>query len=140
MQNHMPSRKKAAESGLPRYFTGVPCKNGHVAERFTSSGNCIACNNEARKSYVTRTKQAANVRKQGLFFHQLDAEDFAAARAYCQALNMARGRIPWSPDESAPVVVPINIDAERRRILGAAADMASDTFADPAGQIPWNRK
>lgn len=28
------------------YFTGKPCKRGHVAPRFTSTRNCVECNKE----------------------------------------------------------------------------------------------
>jgi hypothetical protein len=37
------SGKAARERGLPRYFTGKPCKLGHVAERFSSNGECVVC-------------------------------------------------------------------------------------------------
>ena len=37
------SRKEAKAQGLTRYFTGEPCKHGHVAERMTSSGACHTC-------------------------------------------------------------------------------------------------
>ena len=36
------SRTEAREKGLSRYFTGGPCKYGHIAER-TRSGNCVEC-------------------------------------------------------------------------------------------------
>jgi hypothetical protein len=38
--------KEARSLGLPRYFTGIKCKNDHFAERYSSSGHCIACDNE----------------------------------------------------------------------------------------------
>ena len=38
------SRKDAKAQGLKHYFTGKPCKNGHVAQRFTSKGICMECN------------------------------------------------------------------------------------------------
>ncbi len=38
------SRKEAKEQGLTRYFTGKPCKHGHIDERTTSSCICIGCN------------------------------------------------------------------------------------------------
>lgn len=39
------SRKQARLLGLPRYFTGVPCKKeGHIAERYVSGGMCRLCN------------------------------------------------------------------------------------------------
>lgn len=37
------SKKEAKELGLARYFTGKPCKNGHVSETYTSSGKCCTC-------------------------------------------------------------------------------------------------
>ena len=37
------SRQYAIENKLPRYFTGKPCINGHIAERYTIKTNCIEC-------------------------------------------------------------------------------------------------
>jgi 5-methylcytosine-specific restriction endonuclease McrA len=37
------SRAEAKASGLKRYFTGKPCKHGHVAERATVNGLCHEC-------------------------------------------------------------------------------------------------
>lgn len=37
------SRKKAKQEGLTRYFTGEPCLRGHIQERATNNGACIAC-------------------------------------------------------------------------------------------------
>lgn len=36
-------RKSARDSGLTRYFTGKPCKHGHVDERLVSNGLCAEC-------------------------------------------------------------------------------------------------
>jgi hypothetical protein len=38
-------RQKAAQNGHKRFWTGVPCKHGHLAERFTSNGGCVKCVN-----------------------------------------------------------------------------------------------
>ncbi|MBB3017682.1 hypothetical protein FHR70_000722 [Microvirga lupini] len=38
------SRAEAREQGLKRYFTGAPCKRGHIDERFTASTRCVSCN------------------------------------------------------------------------------------------------
>ena len=44
--------KEAREQGLTRYFTGKPCKNGHVSERFVSCAVCCECEREkTRKRY-----------------------------------------------------------------------------------------
>lgn len=37
-------RKDAKASGAKRYFTGIPCKHGHISERWTGSGECYDCN------------------------------------------------------------------------------------------------
>lgn len=37
------TRADAALLGLTRYFTGKPCKRGHVSERRAGYGTCIAC-------------------------------------------------------------------------------------------------
>ena len=36
-------RKKAKGLKLNRYFTGKLCKNGHISERNTKTGNCLIC-------------------------------------------------------------------------------------------------
>lgn len=46
------TRKKALARGLPRYFTGQPCKRGHVAERIVANKTCVECRRErARQSH-----------------------------------------------------------------------------------------
>jgi hypothetical protein len=37
------TRAEAKAQGLKRYFTGVPCPQGHVVERYVSSSACRAC-------------------------------------------------------------------------------------------------
>lgn len=36
-------RQLAAQQGSTRYFTGIPCKHGHIAERLTVNGACCEC-------------------------------------------------------------------------------------------------
>jgi 5-methylcytosine-specific restriction endonuclease McrA len=38
------TRADALASGLTRFFTGKPCKHGHLSERTSVNGGCIACN------------------------------------------------------------------------------------------------
>lgn len=37
------SRKEAKERGLKHYFTGKPCKRGHIEKRFVSTFQCVIC-------------------------------------------------------------------------------------------------
>ena len=48
------SRDTALRVGKKLYFTGDPCKNNHLAERYTKTGVCVACH---------RGRSAANAKK-----------------------------------------------------------------------------
>lgn len=54
------SRQEALAAGLVQYFTGRPCKHGHVAPRFTEHRNCTECNKvkltQHRKSNPDKVK------------------------------------------------------------------------------------
>lgn len=46
-------RKEAIAAGDKYYFTGKPCKHGHITKRHVSTG-CYACTLEIQKSYRER--------------------------------------------------------------------------------------
>lgn len=48
------TRKEARAIGALKYFTGKPCKRGHVATRLSSCGVCEVCGREAAKEYSAR--------------------------------------------------------------------------------------
>ena len=43
--------REAIDAGKTRYFTGKPCKHGHIAERMVSSGSCCECMKHKREKY-----------------------------------------------------------------------------------------
>jgi hypothetical protein len=47
-----------------KYFTGKPCKRGHVAERLVSTRGCVECQREAMRAWVAANpdKHRANGR------------------------------------------------------------------------------
>lgn len=47
-------RHRALLKGRGRYSTGRPCKHGHVAERYASTGHCVACIRANRALYVAK--------------------------------------------------------------------------------------
>lgn len=57
------SRGQAKADGLINYFTGIPCKYGHVSTRYVASGACQSCLAEKYKIDVDKTalKRAALV-------------------------------------------------------------------------------
>lgn len=97
MEFTIKTRREAAEAGETKYFTGRPCSRGHLGPRYTVSGICCKCNVEATKTYSKRMHQKINARLQGHFSYALHPADHAAALAYCQALDLARGRVPGAP-------------------------------------------
>ena len=40
---HIISRKDAKAQGLMFYFTGKPCKHGHIDKRYVGDCNCFKC-------------------------------------------------------------------------------------------------
>jgi hypothetical protein len=67
------SRDEANALGLKRYFTGVPCKHGHIAEPSVRWGRCLECGrtrsakwkaaNPERIRETRRKHRAANLEK-----------------------------------------------------------------------------
>jgi hypothetical protein len=45
-------RAKAISEGKSKYFTGRPCKYGHVAERRVNGGACLVCEAEKYKNWA----------------------------------------------------------------------------------------
>lgn len=55
------TRAEAKALGLKRYFTGKPCKRGHVAERYSNDQSCVSCKAEDR---------AANKEQNAAYFRE----------------------------------------------------------------------
>ncbi len=45
-------RVTARHNGSLRYFTGKACFNGHVTERYVSTGSCVVCVRGLNRRYV----------------------------------------------------------------------------------------
>ncbi len=52
-------RARAVENGLTRYFTGKPCKNGHLTERYVFDSACVECS-RLKKAKWFGAKQLAD--------------------------------------------------------------------------------
>lgn len=52
-------RAQAIARGAVRYFTGLPCPQGHKAERYTLGGYCVVCQRAATRD----NKAAAKARR-----------------------------------------------------------------------------
>lgn len=47
------TKELAWTQGKMRYFTGIPCKRGHISERWVSTGGCIQCQNWSKRPAAT---------------------------------------------------------------------------------------
>ena len=54
------TRSEAKAVGVKQFFTGKPCKNGHVAYRYTQSGTCAECINGPKAAVDLRKVPAAD--------------------------------------------------------------------------------
>jgi hypothetical protein len=57
------TRKQALEQGLKSYFTGKPCKRGHLAARRTSDSWCRECATAKTKAYAQANAEAISEKK-----------------------------------------------------------------------------
>lgn len=54
---------QARDHGLLSYFTGIPCKRGHVSERTFSSGICKQCASEQSSEYFHLNREKINEKR-----------------------------------------------------------------------------
>lgn len=58
------NREEAKLSGLKRYVSGIPCKNGHIGIRSVTRNSCIQCDEDNRKKYNKNNREKVlNTRK-----------------------------------------------------------------------------
>jgi hypothetical protein len=119
------TRKAAHAAGLTHFYTGRPCGRGHDAPRFVSTGNCVQCGRENAASFRKDLQRNYVARLRGQFAYSLHPDDHAAALAFCQALDMARGVAP-SLAPAQPVRTPRTLEQleqDRRDRLGLVDEM-----------------
>lgn len=60
--------KAAKSKELKRYFTGEPCKYGHVCERYTCSRRCVEC----MRIFMRRPDQRARLTIYGRIWRSIN--------------------------------------------------------------------
>jgi hypothetical protein len=82
------SRQTAITQRLHKYFTGQPCKNGHIAERYTQSSGCSEC---IHPKFPERKMRREALRRltvcQGFIVHDEDLSTFRAALLFYMQLR-----------------------------------------------------
>jgi len=102
------TRQEARDSGSKAYFTGLLCKQGHIAKRWTATGNCSQCqrlrtdawvnnNYERHKSYVNSEARRESTRKSFKKFYERNKAYFIAKDAKRRALQLL-ATTPWGQE------------------------------------------
>lgn len=74
-------RKAAREAGFKRYFTGKPCKNGHIDHRIVSNGYCCECSRISCEKYrADHPEKVAVTREQHKLQRRARREELLAIR------------------------------------------------------------
>ena len=82
--NYPKSGSEARKSGEHKYFTGNPCKYGHIAPRYAHNGQCIQCGKLAGS--------AARDTPEGKLYEKEYYKRIRVERAEQIILNSAKGR------------------------------------------------
>lgn len=79
------TRREAFSRGAKRYFTGKPCRKGHVSQRYVSTWSCVVC--QARSSIVWTEK---NPEKSKAMYEAFEKERGPQKRAYYERTKSKR--------------------------------------------------
>ena len=88
------SRQQAISSGFSKYFTGEPCKNGHIAARYVYSCTCEMC------IRVTSPHPAPNPKRAQLQEHRADMERMRLEQSQ-QRIAIAQQKLAFSKQRAA---------------------------------------
>ena len=80
------SKQEAKAQGLLHYYTGKPCKHGHIAERLVSTRHCCACDIARDQRPERKAQNAAN----NAAWNIANSERAAANKAAYRAANKER--------------------------------------------------
>lgn len=83
-----PERTAAIAKGEKTYFTGVPCKRGHIAPRRVDSYACTECTRERSTAWAQTNPEATRAAHRK--YHGSNRQKRTAARAEYYQLNRAK--------------------------------------------------
>lgn len=82
---HIISRSEAKSQGASHYYTGKPCKQGHVCIRRTDNGDCVKCRHERIRHW--RVNNAERERERQRRWREANLETVLARQRLWQEAN-----------------------------------------------------
>ena len=86
------TRKEAIAKALKRYFTGKPCKQGHVSER-SIKGGCLVCSKISQTEYNQSDQGKDNLRKSQKKYLQSDKGKAMRAKVMSKYFKSEKGKL-----------------------------------------------
>jgi hypothetical protein len=88
----MTTRNEAVSLGAVKYRTGRPCRRGHDAPRYVSTGMCVECvKRHAREAHRARNDaMAARAKGATPLMLLVHPDDVSVVRELAEALSLAR--------------------------------------------------
>lgn len=86
------NRREARELGLKRYFSGAPCKHGHVSERLISNGRCLECDRNSKRDFLSTNRETVQNRKREAYWRDPDSHRKKARVYRASNLDTVRER------------------------------------------------
>jgi hypothetical protein len=93
-------RKTAENRGLSKYDTETQCTNGHMSERYTSSGRCIACMNE-----VVQERKAKRAVRYDKLFAGLEPHEVWVKREFKDTLDEFSFILKYGEDPEREAII-----------------------------------
>ena len=97
------SRADAVAQHSKTFFTGRPCNRGHVARRYTSTGNCVECARAAAQTFNDKLRGKLREASTTTITLDVHPDDREALFALADFLGQQRGRPPVNRPPPPPV-------------------------------------
>jgi hypothetical protein len=115
------TREEAKKTGSKYYFTGQPCKHGHIAPRKTK-GACVEClkvewikGNETRAEYFREYNKREDVKDRKNEWYQENREAVIAAAATRPAHVLREYRNAWKDNNKVQVLADNKVRRRKHR-------------------------
>lgn len=122
------SKKEAKEQNLKFFFTGKPCKRGHITERYLSGGHCVEC--AIAKSAAWRAANPDKAKSTAAKYRKENSEKIKASKACWLAANPEKAIAQWAAWKAAN---PEKVKANK------AAWYEANKERSRARNLAWNK-
>lgn len=117
------TRDEALACGLVRFFTGIPCKRGHICERHTKSKSCVECGNAASRQWNIDNQYGPTYRK-------TNSEQVRVTNKNWRQNNKDKCR-QYSLTDSARIMSQLNQAKRRAKAKNVEFDLTTDDIVIP---------